>query len=68
MHNLGLFARKRDVVQDGSASLDSIVKSVLNIALDKTLQCSNWGGTLSPEQKQYAAIYAAAVALEVGEK
>jgi ribonuclease D len=46
----------------------SIVKSVLNIALDKTLQCSNWGGTLSPEQKQYAAIYAAAVALEVGEK
>ena len=67
VHNLGLFARKRDVVQDGSASLELIVKSVLNIALDKTLQCSDWGGTLSPEQKQYAAIDAAA-SLEVGEK
>ena len=67
VHNLGVFARNRDVITDGGASLQMIVKSVLNITLDKSLQCSDWGGELSNKQIQYAAIDAA-VSLEVGEK
>ena len=67
VHNLGVFARNRDVVADGGASLELIVKSVLNTSLDKALQCSDWGGHLSDEQIKYAAIDAA-VSLEAGVK
>ena len=67
VHNLGVFARNRDVVANGGASLELIVKSVLNTSLDKALQCSDWGGHLSDEQIKYAAIDAA-VSLEAGVK
>ncbi len=67
VHNLGVFARNRDVITDGGSSLQLIVKAVLNITLDKSLQCSDWGGELSNKQIQYAAIDAT-VSLEVGEK
>ena len=66
VHNLGILARKRDVVQNGGVSLELIAKSVLNIALDKTLRCSDWSGTLTNNQIKYAAIDAA-VSLEAGE-
>ena len=64
--NLGLLARKRDVVQDGGASLLRIVECTLGYSLDKTLQCSDWSGELTENQIQYAAIDAA-VSLEAGE-
>jgi len=67
VHNLGLVARKRDVVQDGCASLQRIVECVLNHSLNKTLQCSDWSGVLTEDQIKYAAIDAA-VSLEAGEK
>jgi len=67
VHNLGVFVCNRDVITDRGSSLQLIVKAVLNIILDKSLQCSDWGGELSNKQIQYAAIDAA-VSLEVGEK
>ena len=56
VHNLVVYARNRDVVTDGGASLELIVKSVMNISLDKTLRCSDWGGELSDEQIKYAML------------
>jgi hypothetical protein len=67
VHNLGMLARRRDVVQDAGSSLELIAMHVLNIKLDKTLRCSNWSGKLTDDQIKYAAIDAA-VSLEVGEK
>ena len=67
VHNLGMLARRRDVVQDAGSSLDLIARHVLNITLDKTLRCSDWSGKLTDDQIKYAAIDAA-VSLEAGEK
>jgi hypothetical protein len=67
VHNLGLLAQKRDVVQDGGVSLQRIAECTLSYSLNKTLQCSDWSGQLTEDQIQYAAIDAA-VSLEVGEK
>ena len=61
------FLHGRDVIQDGSASLQHIVESTLMYSLDKNLQCSDWSRVLTDEQIKYAAIDAA-VLLEAGEK
>lgn len=66
VQNLGMFARVRDVVQDAGAGLDLICRRVLNVQLDKSLQCSDWSGDLSESQINYAAVDAA-VSLEAGE-
>jgi len=44
VHNLGMFAKNRDIVQDGGASLDLVARRVLNFSVDKSLQCSDWSG------------------------
>jgi hypothetical protein len=67
VHNLGMMARRRDVVQDAGSSLEVIARRVLDITLDKTLRCSDWSGKLTDDQIKYAAIDAA-VSLEAGEK
>ncbi|KAL3770800.1 hypothetical protein ACHAWU_006359 [Discostella pseudostelligera] len=67
VHNLGMLARRRDVVQDAGSSLELIAMRVLDITLDKTLRCSDWSGKLTDDQIKYAAIDAA-VSLEAGEK
>ena len=67
VHNLGMLARRRDVVQDAGLSLELIAMRVLDINLDKSLRCSDWSGNLTDDQIKYAAIDAA-VSLEAGEK
>lgn len=57
--NLGLYARRRDVVQDGSVGLQHLAKTVLNYHIDKNDEVifSNWNSDrLSPEQTKYALI------------
>ena len=57
--NLGVHARKRDVVQSGSVSLLSLCNIVLNQTIQKNdhLRFSEWDAkTLSAEQIKYAAL------------
>ncbi|KAL7535665.1 hypothetical protein ACHAXR_006652, partial [Thalassiosira sp. AJA248-18] len=57
--NLGTYARKRDVVQHGGASLADLCKIVLVAALDKNqdVRCSDWNApNLEPNQIKYAAL------------
>eukprot|EP00986_Skeletonema_menzelii_P017125 scaffold17631_cov148-Skeletonema_menzelii.AAC.1 len=66
--NLGLFARKRDVIENAKyGSMTLLAKLVLGIKVDKSQQESDWSGDLNSEQIQYAALDAA-ISLELYEK
>lgn len=57
--NLGMFARKRDVVQHGTASLEKLVQLTLGEFLDKApdVRLSKWSNIeLTDAQKKYAAL------------
>jgi hypothetical protein len=57
--NLGSYARKRDVVQSGTASLEKLVQLTLGEILDKSpaVRLSRWSEKeLSSAQKKYAAL------------
>jgi hypothetical protein len=57
--NLGTFARKRDVVQNGSVGMKQLVKTVLGHTIDKHGEdtFSDWNAKqLTPEQIKYALI------------
>jgi len=57
--NLGSYARKRDVVQNGTVTLDELVKIVLCETLEKnpTVRLSKWSVTkLTKAQIEYAAL------------
>jgi ribonuclease D len=54
-----MYARRRDIVQSGNASLQQIVEQVTGYRMDKdmAIRCSKWSRTnLSEEQLRYAAI------------
>jgi hypothetical protein len=57
--NLGRYARKRDVVQSGTASLEKLIQLTLGEILDKSpaVRLSKWSEKdLSNAQKKYAAL------------
>lgn len=57
--NLGKFARRRDVVQNGTVGLDVLAEIVLNehLAKPNAVRFSNWAtNRLSTDQVRYAAI------------
>jgi len=70
VHNLGMFARVRDVVQNGGVGLSVLCERVLKVTMDKTLQVSDWSekdGDLTQAQIDYA-INDAGASLEVAEE
>lgn len=68
VHNLGTYARQRDVIQDAKhGSMVLLGELVLGIKVDKSQQVSDWSGQLSEAQKRYAA-EDAAISLELYEK
>eukprot|EP00956_Cyclotella_meneghiniana_P022745 scaffold43394_cov22-Cyclotella_meneghiniana.AAC.1 len=57
--NLGTYARKRDVIQNGSIGMKQLVKTVLGLTIDKsaTDTFSDWNAKdLTPSQIKYALI------------
>jgi 3'-5' exonuclease len=57
--DLSIFARNRDMVPRGNASMKDVVQAVLNETLDKSesIRCSKWSKKeLSDEQKKYAVL------------
>ena len=57
--NLGQYARKRDVVQNGSVGLKHLTKLVLSLLMNKNKEdkFSNWNATkLSKDQIKYAIL------------
>ncbi len=55
--DIGPLARARDVVRNGTASLQQIVRATLKEDLDKSVRLSKWSAKiLTDEQKYYAAL------------
>ena len=57
--SLGMYARERDIVQNGNCSMELIVELVLNEKLDKSddVRCSKWSSSVySTHQKLYAGL------------
>jgi hypothetical protein len=57
--DLGLFARKRDVVKNGTAGLEKLVELTLGLRMSKApaVRCSTWSKMpLSEAQQEYAAL------------
>ena len=70
MINLGLYARKRDVIKAAKfGSMSMLAKLVLGIKVDKSEQEqeSDWSANLNSKQIQYAALDAA-ISLRLYEK
>ena len=58
--NLGTYAKNRGVVNNANVKLSLLSELTLGKAMDKSQQTSTWTKELSDDQKQYAAIDAAA--------
>ena len=56
--NLGIFARERDVVQNGTVELADLCELVFEAKFNKSVEVrlSNWAASLTDPQKKYAAL------------